>query len=116
MTASRKHSLMTISACLVTLLVRVDHVTAAEMQVSEEAGQFQPKVITIRAGDTVRFHLGGACQLLIAGTDGTLTAPPPQMSVPDAVRVFLRPGHFQAKCTGSDEWSLTIMVRPQVAS
>lgn len=116
MTALRKHFLTTSSACLVAQFVPVEQVTAAEMQVSEEAGQFQPKVITIKAGDTVRFHLDGTCQLLIAGTDGTLTAPPPQMSGPDAVRVFLRPGHFHAKCADSDEWSLTIMVRPQIAS
>jgi plastocyanin len=117
MTPRRKLFLMAALSSLVSLLVHLRDVAAAEIQVSGEAGKFQPNVITIKAGDTVRFHLGDTslCRLLVAGADGTLTAPPPQISGPDAVRIFLRPGHFRAKCAGSDEWSLTIIVRPQVA-
>ena len=117
MKAWREGLLITALAVLVGLVAHLDSVAAAEMQVTEEAGKFQPTAITIKAGDTVRFTFGSTplCRLLIAGADGTQTTPSPQTLGQAALRKFSRPGLFHAKCGGSDEWSLTIMVRPQVA-
>ena len=90
------------------------HANAAEVAVDQRDLQFAPNVLTIKAGDSVRFTDSDriAHDVTIVNGDGTSEDKGMDTYNQQIVVPFPKPGAYHVRCRIHPTMKMTIMVRP----